>query len=242
MIRFACPGCSATFAVDPSKAGKAGKCPKCGTQFLIPEATVPEPASAGATPPPLPPVPATNSVEIDPCPKCQTKLSVAKSDIGSDVGCPYCETVFTAVEVKPIRLAPPEPPPPPPPRSRYRDRDRDRDRDEVDDDRPRKSRRGRRDDDEDEYDDDRPRRNSRRRRTNIESKRVMAGVLALLLGGLGVHKFYLGYTNAGLLTLLLNFCTFGVGGIIAFVEGIIYLTKTDEEFIEIYQIGTKEWF
>ena len=65
--------------------------------------------------------------------------------------------------------------------------------------------------------------------------------MALLLGFLGVHKFYLGYTTAGILTILLTFCT-GFGFIIGTIEGIIYLTKSDEEFIETYQIGEKQWF
>ena len=68
----------------------------------------------------------------------------------------------------------------------------------------------------------------------------MAGVLALVIGGFGVHKFFLGYTSAGIIQILLS-CV-GVGGIIALVEGIIYLTKTDEEFIQTYQIGEKQWF
>jgi TM2 domain-containing membrane protein YozV len=76
----------------------------------------------------------------------------------------------------------------------------------------------------------------------VESKRITAGILGILLGGWGVHKFYLGYTNAGLLMLLLWCCTAGVSHFIGLAEGIIYLTKTDEEFIETYQVGQKEWF
>lgn len=71
---------------------------------------------------------------------------------------------------------------------------------------------------------------------------MTAGVLALLLGGWGIHKFYLGYHGAGVIQLILTIITCGIAGIIPFVEGIIYLIKTDEEFIETYQIGTKEWF
>ncbi len=83
------------------------------------------------------------------------------------------------------------------------------------------------------------------RRTE-ESKRIVCGILAILLGSLGIHKFMLGYNKAGLIMLLLTLLTCGfagaVMGIIALIEGIIYLTKTDEEFIETYQIGTKDWF
>ena len=74
-----------------------------------------------------------------------------------------------------------------------------------------------------------------------ESKKMVAGILAIALGSLGVHKFYLGYTKAGVLQILAN-CACGAGGIIAFIEGIIYLTKSDADFIATYQVGKKEWF
>jgi TM2 domain-containing membrane protein YozV len=76
-----------------------------------------------------------------------------------------------------------------------------------------------------------------------ESKKVVAGILAILLGGLGVHKFFLGYTTAGIIQLVIGIVTCGsISGIIGIVEGIIYLTKSDEEFIQTYQVGKKEWF
>ena len=74
-----------------------------------------------------------------------------------------------------------------------------------------------------------------------ESKKVVAGICAILLGWLGVHKFILGYTTPGIIQLILGFC-FGIGWIIGIIEGIIYLTKTDEEFIQTYQVGQKHWF
>jgi TM2 domain-containing membrane protein YozV len=76
--------------------------------------------------------------------------------------------------------------------------------------------------------------------TNVENKKVMAGILAILLGGLGVHKFVLGYTKEGIIQLVIGFC--GIGYVIGLVEGIIYLTKTDEEFYQTYQVGKKGWF
>lgn len=58
--------------------------------------------------------------------------------------------------------------------------------------------------------------------------RIVAGVLALLLGGIGVHKFYLGKAGFGILYLL--FCWTFIPAIVAFVEGIIYLVQDDATF------------
>lgn len=61
----------------------------------------------------------------------------------------------------------------------------------------------------------------------IKSK-VTAGVLALLLGGIGVHKFYMGKIGMGILYLL--FCWTGIPAIVGLVEGIMYLCANDENF------------
>lgn len=74
-----------------------------------------------------------------------------------------------------------------------------------------------------------------------ENKKVVAGILAILLGGLGVHKFILGYTKEGIIQLILGFLC-GVGFVIGLIEGILYLTKSDEEFYQTYQVGKKAWF
>jgi TM2 domain-containing membrane protein YozV len=58
--------------------------------------------------------------------------------------------------------------------------------------------------------------------------RIAAGVLALLVGGIGVHKFYLGKIGLGIVYIL--FCWTFVPAIIAFVEGIIYLVQDDKTF------------
>lgn len=77
-------------------------------------------------------------------------------------------------------------------------------------------------------------------------KKVVAGICGILLGSLGVHKFILGYTKEGVTMLLVSLLTCGVGAtvmqVIGLVEGIIYLTKTDEEFVSIYGKGEKGWF
>jgi len=79
-------------------------------------------------------------------------------------------------------------------------------------------------------------------KSSEESKRIIAGILALLLGSLGVHKFVLGYTQEGIIQLILSIVSCGILSIIPFIEGIIYLTKTDEEFIYMYQTNKKGWF
>lgn len=80
-------------------------------------------------------------------------------------------------------------------------------------------------------------------------KRVAAGICGILLGGLGVHKFILGYTTEGVIMLvgyLVGIFLCGIPSvilaIIGIVEGIMYLTKSDEEFAQIYVIGRKPWF
>ncbi|SCY26531.1 TM2 domain-containing membrane protein YozV [Nonlabens sp. Hel1_33_55] len=75
-----------------------------------------------------------------------------------------------------------------------------------------------------------------------ENKKVLAGLLAIFLGYFGIHKFILGYTQAGIIQLVFSVVTCGVGSIIGIIEGIIYLTKSDEEFYQTYQVGRKPWF
>lgn len=83
-----------------------------------------------------------------------------------------------------------------------------------------------------------------------ENKKVLAGILAIVLGWAGVHKFILGYNNEGVIMLIasvvLYFFTCGIGtlvvSVIGVIEGIIYLTKSDEEFYNTYQVGKKPWF
>jgi TM2 domain-containing membrane protein YozV len=78
------------------------------------------------------------------------------------------------------------------------------------------------------------------------SNKVPAGVCGIILGALGVHKFILGYTGAGMIMLLVSVLSCGVAAgvmhIIGLIEGIIYLTKSDEEFVRTYVDGRKEWF
>lgn len=87
-----------------------------------------------------------------------------------------------------------------------------------------------------------------------DKSKVAAGLLGIFLGSLGIHKFYLGYTKEAVIMLVVTLvgmplCLVFVGyamiwavGIIGFIEGIIYLTKSDEEFEDLYIQGHKEWF
>ena len=77
-------------------------------------------------------------------------------------------------------------------------------------------------------------------------KKMIAGILGIILNCLGVHKFYLGYTKEGLIMLLVTILTFGFGAIImgpiGLIEGILYLTKSDKDFVDTYITGKKGWF
>jgi len=81
-------------------------------------------------------------------------------------------------------------------------------------------------------------------------KKLVAGILAILIGGLGIHKFYLGYTKEGVIQLVaglvISIGTCGMGAIIPWViglvEGILYLTKSDQDFVSTYVTGRKGWF
>ena len=87
-----------------------------------------------------------------------------------------------------------------------------------------------------------------------DNKKILAGILAILLGWAGVHKFILGYQKEGIILLVVSVIGFvlsciGIGvfmvwatGVIGLVEGIIYLTKTDEDFYNTYQVGRRPWF
>ena len=82
-----------------------------------------------------------------------------------------------------------------------------------------------------------------------ENTKIVAAVLAFFLGAFGAHKFYLGITKPAIIMLCVSiggFILVGIPtiamGVIAFIEFIIYLTKSDEEFTRIYVIGKKAWF
>lgn len=81
-----------------------------------------------------------------------------------------------------------------------------------------------------------------------DKNKIVAALLAFFIGGLGVHKFYLGKNQAGVIMLLMG--TVGwllvLPGlavcVIAFIEFIVYLIKSDQQFYEDYVIGDRQWF
>jgi TM2 domain-containing membrane protein YozV len=80
--------------------------------------------------------------------------------------------------------------------------------------------------------------------------KTAAGLLAIFLGGLGVHKFYLGLVTSGAIMLAIWLFGFFLHvyvlcvavNVVALVEGVIYLTGTKEQFHERYEVQKKEWF
>lgn len=81
-----------------------------------------------------------------------------------------------------------------------------------------------------------------------EKSKIAAALLAFFLGLFGVHKFYLGRTGAGVITLLcgkigwLLVLPGLIMGVIVFIEFIIYLVKSDAEFHRDYVVNKKAWF
>lgn len=98
-------------------------------------------------------------------------------------------------------------------------------------------------------------------------KRMLAGLLAMFVGGLGVHKFYLGLNQAGIillsvhlgswfLAMFISVITLGLGilvtlpfvimlsiliSIFTFIESLVYLTKSDQDFYHDYILKNRHW-
>ena len=85
-------------------------------------------------------------------------------------------------------------------------------------------------------------------------KKVLAGILAIIFGCLGVHKFVLGYQKEGIIMIAVSVAGMALSflcipifattamSVIGLVEGIMYLTKSDEEFVNTYIANKKPWF
>jgi TM2 domain-containing membrane protein YozV len=84
----------------------------------------------------------------------------------------------------------------------------------------------------------------------LSNKKLAAGLTGIFLGAFGVHKFILGYTKPAVIMLVVSLAggvvTCGVAsfvmGVIGLIEGIIYLTKTPQEFQAMYIDAEKDWF
>ena len=82
------------------------------------------------------------------------------------------------------------------------------------------------------------------------SNRIAAGICGILLGGFGVHKFILGMPVPGAIMLVLTLAggmltcgfTSGVMYVIGLIEGIVYLTKSEEDFYHTYVVQKRQWF
>ena len=73
-------------------------------------------------------------------------------------------------------------------------------------------------------------------------KKIAAALLGIFLGSFGANKFFLGYINEGIIQIVLNIVTCGIASIVPFIEGIIYLTMSDQQFDETYIKNKKSWF
>ena len=86
--------------------------------------------------------------------------------------------------------------------------------------------------------------------TEISNRKLAAGLLGIFLGSFGIHKFVLGYNNAGIIMLVVSLAggvvtcgiATGVMSIIGLIEGVIYLTKSTDEFRQLYLDQEKPWF
>jgi TM2 domain-containing membrane protein YozV/DNA-directed RNA polymerase subunit RPC12/RpoP len=254
MVRFACPVCSAPHEVPDDTAGKKINCQTCGQRVLVPSPTqnktvlaklLPEESSGDrADASRLKEVPrvARSSgpkpelIPIGACASCQTPLRVPRESLGRWVECPKCGTGFTAMEENSDvpEAIPVEPS-------------------------------GKKRDDQKFCHECGAKIRAKAvvcprcgvaqpgaystpdlGEAGPETNRVAAGVLAILLGALGIHKFILGFTTAGIIMLLVTVLSCGWGGlvmgVIGIVEGILYLSKSDREFYKLYVVQKKAWF
>lgn len=90
---------------------------------------------------------------------------------------------------------------------------------------------------------------------DISGRKIAAGVCGILFGTFGVHKFVAGLTAGAVTMLVISLCcallapftciTFlalPVMHVIGLIEGILYLTKSDAEFYNLYMVQKRQWF
>jgi TM2 domain-containing membrane protein YozV len=157
------------------------------------------------------------------CPSCSTTLKAPDAAAGKKVKCPKCTSPITVPAPAPAPVADPEPveEAPEPRRSGGAVSAR-----------PRDSGAG--------FEQPPP---------EWQSNRQTMGIIAILLGGLGIHKFMLGITQPAIIMLVVWVvclpCTAGLGSlamsVIGIIEGIKYLQMSDAEFYSTYVVGKKPW-
>ncbi len=253
MIRFACPSCNRALEVSDNDAGLKMHCPGCGQSVEVPasaRAAVGQPGSDApdSARPRLSATAAADEglVAIEDCPGCDKALQVPDADLGRRVACPRCGKVFVARKLGAGRADDQDRSP----RRRYQAAE--------DDDSRRPARRegehycsscGVAISSRDRHCPDCGASQTDARDSGLGDaggKKLAAGLCAILIGGFGIHKFILGYTTAGIIMLLVTLLTCGIGGlamyVISIIEGITYLTRSDEDFYRTYIVGKKEWF
>jgi predicted Zn finger-like uncharacterized protein len=155
--------------VRAEDVGASVECSICKTVFVGVAGTVPI----------VPPPPVVEEVDIAPCPKCRAELTVTLEDLGKEVECPHCRTVYTAQRPQPKAgtilarsTRKPDAPPPSDVEGKKKPYEFQAGKkkgstfaDDDDDDRSSRRKSRRDDDDDDDDDDDRPRRKKKRRRS-----------------------------------------------------------------------------
>ncbi|MBD2429743.1 MULTISPECIES: TM2 domain-containing protein [Fischerella] len=82
------------------------------------------------------------------------------------------------------------------------------------------------------------------------TKQLLAGYSGIMLGGLGIHKFVLGYTTEGFIMLMISlvggYFTYGltlfIMQLVGLIEGMIYLNKSYDQFVDTYFVNKQGWF
>ncbi|MDE5791598.1 MAG: DUF4339 domain-containing protein [Muribaculaceae bacterium] len=70
--------------------------------------------------------------------------------------------------------------------------------------------------------------------SEVTSKKTLCGILAILVGTLGIQYFVINKVPAGLITILLSIVTCGLWGVVTLVQGILMLCMSDEDFKRKY--------
>ena len=82
------------------------------------------------------------------------------------------------------------------------------------------------------------------------TKQILAGYSGIIFGALGIHKFILGYSLEGVVMVTISvaglFFAYGLPCVVmqfvGLVEGMIYLNKSHDEFVDTYFIHKQGWF